>query len=71
MVKNNEAKIEYNIKVTVDIPNNNIDKQKTILDLEKYMKKNLERRLEFFYSEIQDGNKLRIKNSPIKSWYKL
>ena len=57
-------KIEYNTRIIVSISNNNIDKQKHILGLEIYLREVIDKRIELFYEERMDKNKLRIKNSP-------
>ncbi len=59
-------KIEYNTRIIVSISDNNIDKQKHILALEIYLREVIDNRIELFYEEQMDKNKLRIKNSPQK-----
>ena len=59
-------KIDFNTRITVSILEKNIDKQGCILGLEIYLRKVVDKRIELFYEEQMDKNKLRIKNSPQK-----
>ena len=59
-------KIEFDTRIIVSITDNKVDKQKHILDLEIYLRKSIDKRIELFYEEQMDKNKLRIKNSPQK-----
>ncbi len=61
----NLDKIEFSTKINISFNKNLNTKNKICLDLEKYLKKNVDARLELFYKEMVDQNKLRVKNSPI------
>ena len=52
--------------LTLSIKNQNLYEIKSIilLDLERYIRQNIDKRIEVFYIELLDFNKLRIKNSP-------
>ena len=61
------SELEDGFKVTVDIKSS-VDaysKSSRLLNFEKYIKENIDKRLEVFYKELKDENKLRMKNSPI------
>ena len=65
----NFSNLEEEFKIIVDF---NIDnptvsdkKPSILLDLEKFIKEQIDKRLEVFYKELKDENKLRVKNSPI------
>ena len=58
------VKVQYNSRIIISISNNNIDKQKYILGLEIYLRKIIDKKIELFYEEQLDKNKLRIRNSP-------
>jgi len=53
-----------NIRITIEFLTNENDiiKAKLLLNFEKYLRKKLDKRLEIFYKELKDINKLRIKN---------
>lgn len=53
-----------NIRITIEFltNENEIIKAKLLLNFEKYLRKKLDKRLEVFYKELKDINKLRIKN---------
>lgn len=56
------------IKLTLDIEKNNnanFNISAILLKFEKYIRLMLDRRIEVFYNELKDSNKLRKKNSPI------
>ena len=57
-------KIDYNSRITVTLFDRKVDKQKYIFGLEIYLRKVIDKRIELFYEEQMDKNKLRIKNSP-------
>ena len=57
-------KIEFNTRIVVYINNKRLDYQKILMKLEYEIKEKLDKRLELYYDEMLDGNKLRIKNSP-------
>lgn len=61
----NLDKIEFSTKINISFNKNLSSKNKICLDLEKHLKKNVDVRLELFYKEMIDQNKLRVKNSPI------
>ena len=61
----NLDKIEFSTKINISFNKNLNTKNKICLDLEKHLKKNVDARLELFYKEMVDQNKLRVKNSPI------
>jgi len=58
-----------NIRVTLNFKDTNmsrtIDKSVILLKFEKYIRIKMERRIEIFYQELKDVNKLREKNTPI------
>lgn len=53
-----------NIRITIKFYENENDllKSKILLKFEKYIRKYLDKRLEIFYKELKDSNKLRLKN---------
>lgn len=53
-----------NIRITIEFLTNENDiiKAKLLLNFEKYLRNKLDKRLEIFYKELKDINKLRIKN---------
>ena len=53
-----------NIRITIKFYENENDilKSQILLNFEKYIRIHLDKRLEIFYKELKDSNKLRIKN---------
>tara|TARA_Y100000590_G_C15692229_1_gene1003833 strand:+ start:230 stop:1375 length:1146 start_codon:yes stop_codon:yes gene_type:complete len=57
-------KIEFNTRIIVYIKDNKLDVQRILFNLENKIRSKIDKRLELFYSEMLDNNKLRLKNSP-------
>jgi len=58
--------IQYGYRINIEILTKDtfFDKPSFVFNLEIYMKKAIDQRIEVFYKEIIDMNKLRLKNSP-------
>jgi CRISPR/Cas system endoribonuclease Cas6 (RAMP superfamily) len=60
------VKIEDNVKILIDILKNErvseTEVYSNVLNFEKYIRKNIDKRLEVFYEDRPDDNKLRKKN---------
>jgi hypothetical protein len=60
------VKIEDDVKILIDIFKNEgvpeIEVYSNVLNFEKYIRKNIDKRLEVFYEDRPDDNKLRKKN---------
>ena len=59
-------KLNYNTRLTVGFNDEtNIYAKSTILlNLEKYIRNKIDKRIEVFYKEVKDINKLRLSNLP-------
>ena len=59
---------EDNIRLTISFKKKEgkLLDSNVLLNLEKYLKEKLDKRIEVFYQEMKDFNRLRAKNSPLK-----
>ena len=61
----NDDNIRLTLNFRDDNMSSNTDKSVILLKFEKYIRNKMERRIEIFYKELKDANKLREKNTPI------